>query len=104
MAFLVDHHWYVTYQTALFFDGTMWWVQLAGALLAIIGCVGMSAFLPKRAALRTGFTFIAVGLILPLLFGRILNIHDWEVSMLLPIVLLLFDGVMLGIVGYPRQR
>jgi hypothetical protein len=104
MAFLVDHHWYVTYQTALSFERTMWWVQLAGALLAIVGCVGMSAFLPKGAALRTGLTFMAIGLILPLLFGAILNIHDWEISLLLPMVLVLFDGAMLGIVGYLRQR
>ena len=47
MAFLVDHHWYVTYQIALLFERTTWWVQLAGAVLAVIGCIAMSAYLTQ---------------------------------------------------------
>jgi hypothetical protein len=105
MAFLVDHHWYVTYQIALLFDRMMWWVQLVGVVLAVIGCIGMSAYLTQRVAFRAGIALIAAGLLLTLLFGSSLsNIHDWMISLLLPVLLLLFDGTMLAIVGYLRQR
>src|SRR6202022_534843 len=89
------------------FERTMWWVQLAGAGLSIIGCIGMSAYLTQGAASRAGIAFIAAGLLLTLLFGGIsalLSIHDWMISLLLPRLLPLFDGIMLLIVGYLRQR
>jgi len=105
MAFLVDHHWYVTYQIALLFERTMWWFQLAGVMLAVIGCIAMSAGLTQRVASRVGIAFIAAGLLLAVMFGSgLLNIHDWMISLLLPVLLLLFAGAMLGIVAYLRQR
>jgi hypothetical protein len=93
MAFLVDHDWYVTYQTGLLFERTMWWVQLAGMVLAVIGSIGMSACLTQRATSRVGVAFIAAGLLLALLFGSdLLNVHDWMISLLLPVLLLLSAG------------
>ncbi len=102
MAFLADHHWYVTYQIALLFERAMWWVQLAGAMLAVIGCIGMSAYLSQRAALRLGISFIATGL--PLLFAGTLAVHDWTISLLLPALVGLFNGAVLVIVGSLRRR
>jgi hypothetical protein len=102
MAFLADHHWLVTYQIALLFESTMWWVQLAGVALAVIGCVAMSVCLTQRVASRAGVAFIAAGLLLALLFGTgLLNIHDWMISLLLPVLLLLVAGtiVLLPICG-----
>jgi hypothetical protein len=101
MAFLTDHHWLVTFQIALLFESTMWWVQLAGVALAVIGCIAMSACLTPRAASRVGIALISAGLLLPLLSGGIsavLNIHDWTIALLLPVLLALFAGTMLGIV------
>jgi hypothetical protein len=102
MAFLADHHWYVTYQIALFFERAMWWVQLAGALVAVIGSIGMSAYLTERAAVRLGITLIAIGL--PLLLAGAWAIHDWTISLLLPSLVVLFDGAVLVVVGSLRRR
>lgn len=105
MAFLADHHWYVTYQIALLFERTMWWVQLVGVILAVIGCIGMSAYLMQRVAMRAGIALIAAGVLLTLLFGSgISNIHDWMISLLLPVLLLYLTGTMLAIVGYLRPH
>jgi len=106
MAYLVDHHWYVTYQVALLFGRTFWWVQLAGVLLSVIGCVGMAANITARAALLIGVAFVATGLLLPLWFGglSILNVHDWRFSLFLPVLLVFFEGTMLGIVGAFRVK
>jgi hypothetical protein len=105
MSFLVDHHWYATYQIALLFERAIWWVQLVGVTLAVTGCIGMSAGLAPRVASRVGIAFIATSLLLTLLFGSsLLNIHDWMISLLLPVLLLLFAGTTFGIVAYLRQR
>lgn len=105
MAFLADHHWLVTYRNALLFESTMWWVQLAGVALSVIGCIAMSVCLTQRMASRVGVAFVAAGLLLALLFGSgLLNIHDWMISLLLPVLLLLFTGAMIGIVAYLRPH
>jgi hypothetical protein len=56
MGFLVDHHWYVTYQIAEWFEETFWWVQLAGAVLSVIAGIGMAKTLTTgwRYALEQG--------------------------------------------------
>jgi hypothetical protein len=104
MAFLVDHHWYVTYQTLLLFERMMWWLQLIGIVLAVVGSIGMSAYLTQGVASRVGIAFIAAGLLLALLFGAdLLNVHKWTVSLILPVLLLLSSGILLCIVAYLRR-
>jgi hypothetical protein len=103
MAFLSDHHWYVTYQIAEFFESAKWWVQFAGTVVATIGSIGMSAYLTERAAPRVGIAFMAAGLLLILLFGsEILNPHNWMIALQLPVLLLLFAGSTVLIVWYRR--
>lgn len=105
MAFLADHHWLVTYRLADVFDGMWGWVQLAGVVLSVIGCIRMAVTLSQRAQLVAGSTLILIGLFLPLLFGgvlAILNVHDWKVSLLLPELFVLLNGAILGLHGALR--
>ena len=100
MAFLADHHWYVTYQIGLLFDGIWGWAQIAGGALAIIGSIGMAFCVPHRTTLRSGIPLLALGLLLLLVFGgNISNVHDWAISLLLPVVLALFVGTLLAVGG-----
>ena len=100
MAFLADYHWYVTYQIGLLFDGIWGWTQLAGGALAIIGSIGMAFCIAHRTALRSGITLIAIGLLLLLSFGgNIINVHDWAIALLLPVLLALFNGTILVVGG-----
>ena len=99
MAFLADHHWYVTYQIGLLFEGIWGWAQLAGGALAIIGSIGMAFCIAHRTTLRSGITLIA-GLLLLLSFGgNIINVHDWAIALLLPVLLALFIGTILVVGG-----
>lgn len=99
MAFLADHHWYVTYQIGLLFEGIWRWAQLAGGALAIIGAIGMAFCIAHRTTLRSGITLIA-GLLLLLSFGgNIIKVHDWAIALLLPVLLGLFIGTILVVGG-----
>lgn len=100
MAFLADHHWYVTYQIALLFEGMWGWAQLTGAGLAIIGSIGMAFYVTRKNTFRVGVALIILGLLLSLVFGgSIFNIHDWAISLLLPVMLSLFAGTVLAVGG-----
>lgn len=100
MAFLADHHWYVTYQIALLFESNWGWAQLGGAALAIIGSIGMAFYITQRNAVRVGVGLITLGLLLLLVFGgSIINVHDWAIALLLPVLLTLFVGTILVVGG-----
>ena len=107
MAWLVDnggYYGYAGYQVLLTFERTLWWFQLFGAVLLIIGCIGMSVILPGRIALLIGFSGIPVALVVTLLFGGtgILNVHSWTIALLLPLLLVFLNSVLLGAVGSVR--
>ncbi|HEV2195538.1 MAG TPA: hypothetical protein VGR55_08140 [Candidatus Acidoferrum sp.] len=100
MAFLADHHWYVTYQIALVFESSWVWAQLGGAALAIIGSIGMAFCITQKNTLRVGIGLVALGLLLLLVFGgNIINVHDWAISLLLPMLLTLLVGTILVVGG-----
>lgn len=98
MGFLADHHWYVTDQLADWFDETFWWVQLAGVVLSVIAGVGMAKSLTDTLALRIGAGLFLVGLLVVVLGGgpsTIFNVHDWEIVLVLPLLVLFLDGTVL---------
>ena len=95
MAFLVDHHWYITYQIALLFERTMWWVQFTGLVLSPIAVVGISRNLTRRLKSRLGIASMFVGL---LLVPFALNIHEWTIALFLPALFSLLDGSLLVLV------
>ena len=105
MAFLADHHWYVTYQIAEWFDESFWWVQLAGAILSIIAGIGMAKNLTDTLASRIGVGLILAGLLLIVFAGgpsAIFNIHDWEIALVLPVLITFLDGTILIYIGLFR--
>jgi hypothetical protein len=98
MGFLADHHWYVTNQLAEWFDETFWWVQLAGAVLSVISGIGMAKSLTDTLALRIGAGLILAGLLVVVLGGGpsdIFNVHDWEIVLVLPLLVMFLDGTVL---------
>jgi hypothetical protein len=104
MAFLVErggYYGYPSYQLLLAFDRTVWWLQLFGAVLSIIGCVGMSVRLASRMALVIGFIGIVIALLVALSFGgtEIFNVHSWTLALVLPILLVFSTSAVLSVVG-----
>jgi hypothetical protein len=106
MAFLDGHggyYGYPDYQLLLTFERTLWWVQLFGAVLSTIGCIGMSVNLSERTALLIGFSGIVAGLLVTLSFGgAILNVHSWTIALILPIFLTFVNFGILSVVGLVR--
>ena len=105
MGFLADHPWYITDQLADKFDETFWWVQLTGAILSLIAGIGMARNLNDALALRIGTALILAGLLAVVLGGgpsTIFNIHDWEIVLVLPLLIVFLDGAMLIYAGLFR--
>jgi hypothetical protein len=106
MVFLDDrggYYGYPTYQWLLTFERTEWWLQLFGAVLSIVGCIGMSVKLSERIALLIGFSGILATLLMTLSFGEeILNVHSWTIALLLPILLAFLNFGILSVVGLVR--
>jgi hypothetical protein len=107
MAFLVwrgGYYGHPSYQLLLTFDRTVWWLQLFGAVLSIIGCIGMSVRLPGGMVLVTGFTGIVLALFVALSFGgtEIFNVHSWTLALVLPILIVFSTSAALSIVGSVR--
>ncbi len=100
MAFLADHPG-TGYEASLFLGRNVWWVQLAGIVLSVVGCIGLLVNLKPRAASLVGLALIATDLLLLVLFdGRsIPNVHSWNIVLLFPLLLVFFNGAMLAIVG-----
>jgi hypothetical protein len=103
MAFLVGrggYYGYPSYYWLLSFDRTLWWLQLFGAVLSIVGCVGMSVKLPERVALVIGFSGVLTTLLVTLSFGgAILNVHSWTIALLLPIFFSFLNFGVLSVIG-----
>jgi hypothetical protein len=91
IGFLADHHWYLAYETSLRVGMWVWRVQAAGMVLSVLGCIGVLVNATPRAALLMGAALIAVGLLLLVVFGgvSILNVHNWRIVLLFPLLLLL---------------
>jgi hypothetical protein len=88
----------VTYQIAEWFDASFWWVQLAGVVLSVIAGIGMAKSLTDTLALRIGAGLILAGLPLIVAEGgpsAIFNIHDWEIALVLPLLVTFLDGTIL---------
>ena len=107
MAFLVQrggYYGYPSYQLLLTFERTVWWLQLFGAVLSVIGCIGMSVRLPGGMALAVGFSGIVIALLVALSFGgtEIFNVHSWTLALVLPILLVFSTSAVLSVVGSVR--
>ena len=102
MAFLSDHHWYVTEEIARFFDRITLWVLLVGLLLSIVAGIGMARTLPATWPLRIGLVLIVASVLTVLLAGgplAILNVHDWRVVLIFPTVVVFVEGAILVLAG-----
>jgi hypothetical protein len=97
------YYGYPKYQWLLAFERVLWWFQLSGAVLSIVGCIGMSIYLTERIGLLIGFGGILAALIVTLLFGgAILNVHSWTIALILPIFLTFVNSGVPSVVGLVR--
>ena len=101
MGFLADHHWYLGYETSLLVGVWFWRVQAAGIVLSVLGGIGLLVNATPRAALLMGAALIAAGLLLLVVFGgvSILNVHNWRIVLLFPLLLVFVSGALSGIVA-----
>ena len=100
MAFLADHHWYLGYETSLGLSVWFWWIQAAGIVSSVVGCIGLLVNVRPKAALLIGVALIAADLLLLFSFGwEVLNVHNWRFVLLLPVLLVFVNGAMFAIVG-----
>jgi len=107
MAFLADHHWLIGYNAALLFDRTMFWVQVAGLVLFVVGCIWLAANLSSQSSFIVGLTFAVAASLLPLAFGgylAVLNVHSWTVALCLPVTVLFVSGALLAAGGFLRRN
>jgi hypothetical protein len=106
MAFLADHYWLIGYDTMLLFEKAFLWVQIAGLVMFIGGCLWLVVRLSPQVALFVGIAFAGTASLLPLLFGgylAILNVHSWTVTLLPPLIILFVCGVLLAAGGFIRR-
>lgn len=106
MAFLADHHWLIGYNTMLVFERTMFWVQIVGLSLFIVGCIWVARNVNSRISLVLGLAFVIAASLLPLLFGGylvVLNVHRWTVALRLPLAALFVSGTLLAAGGLLKR-
>lgn len=105
MAFLSSYHSYVGYERSLRLEAWEWRVQAAGIVSFVVGGIGLLASLAPGATLRTGVVLIGTGVIVCLVFGTfILEVHDWGIVLIFPVLLILLGGSVFVIVGIVRDR
>ena len=97
MAFLADHHWLIGYNAMLMFERTMFWIQIAGLVLFIVGCIWLAGNVNSQISLVVGIAFVIAASLLPLAFGSylaVLNVHSWTVALFLPLTALFISGTL----------
>jgi len=107
MAFLADHHWLIGYNAMLVFERTMLWVQIAGLLLFIVGCIWLAGNVNPQISLVLGLAFVIAASLLPLLFGgylAVLNVHSWTVTLCLPLTALFVSGTLFAAGGLLKRN
>ena len=105
MAFLSSYHSYVGYERSLRLEAWEWRVQAAGIVSFVGGGIGLLASLAPGATLRTGVVLIGTGVIVCLVFGTfILEVQDWGIVLIFPVLLILLGGSVFVIVGIVRDR
>ena len=105
MAFLSSYHSYVGYERSLRLEAWEWRVQAAGIVSFVVGGIGLLASLAPGAAIRTGVALIGTGVIVCLVFGTfILEVQDWGIVLIFPVLLILLGGSVFVIVGIVRDR
>ena len=106
MAFLADHHWLIGYNAMLVFERTMFWVQVAGLVLFIVGCIWLAGNVNSQISLVIGIAFVVAASLLPLVFGgylAILNVHSWTVALCLPVAALFVSGTLFAAGGLLKR-
>ena len=101
MCFLTEDYsrFHISYAQMLFLDKLLGPVLLVGALLTIIGSIGILGRLSNKTAILLGVGSTLVSVVTPiglqsLFYVSVFNVHSWTIVFIVPV----FTGVVIGVI------
>jgi len=91
------------YRMILALGSAVWWVQLTGVLLLIVGSYGLAWDGHPKLVVCVGVGLILAALVAAVSFGLdVMNVHSWMAVLFIPLFVLSLSGVILGLAGAVR--